>query len=84
MIILSNIIDLHERILQSREDRANKQEELLADYPFTLICFTLNTPGIEKRNELYCKIHKEGTKAIIDNIDSKGIEYIYIYNRCVT
>lgn len=74
---MANIIDLHGMILQSREDRLKKQEELLESHPFTLISFTLNTPGIEKRNELYLKIHKEGSKAIIDNIDNKGIEIKY-------
>lgn len=74
VIIMTNIIDLHERILQSREDRAKKQEKLLETYPFTLISFTLNIPGIEKRNELYFKIHREGSKEIINNMENKGIE----------
>lgn len=71
---MSNKIDLYERILQSREDRSNKQEDLLKNYPYTLISFTLNTPGIEKRNDLYLNIHKEGNKAIIDNLYSKSID----------
>lgn len=74
VIVMDKIIDLHERILQSREERRDKQEKLLKSYPFTLISFTLNTPGLEKRNELYLNIHREGLKAIIDNLYSKNIE----------
>ena len=68
-------------ILESREDRAQKQVELLKEYPYSLISFTLNTPGIIKDNELYRKIHKEGFEQIqnvlsINNFQIKNSEYI--------
>ena len=68
-------------ILESREDRAQKQVELLKEYPYSLISFTLNTPGIVKENELYRKIHNEGFKQIeraiaINKLEIKHKEYI--------
>ena len=51
-------------ILQSREDRRDKQIDLINRYNSTLISFTLNTPGIVKDNEMYRGIHREGMKKI--------------------
>lgn len=64
-------------ILKSREDRANKQVELLKEYPYSLISFTLNTPGEIKDNELYRKIHKEGIKAIKETLKRHNLRIIY-------
>ena len=64
-------------ILQSREDRRTRQLDILKSYESSLISFTLNTPGIVKDNEMYREIHKEGLKAIINILDSKGISMIY-------
>ena len=68
-------------ILESREDRAQKQVEILEEYQYSLISFTLNTPGIEKDNELYRKIHNEGFEQIerliaISKLEIKYKEYI--------
>ena len=58
-------------ILKSREDRANKQEEILKDYPYSLISFTLNTPGLIKDNESYRRIHTIGKNEILKAIKDK-------------
>mgnify|MGYP000899680636 CR=1 FL=1 len=47
-------------ILQSREDRRDKQLDLINRYKSSLISFTLNTPGIIKDNEMYREIHRDG------------------------
>lgn len=64
-------------ILQSREDRAQKQTEILTAYPYSLISFTLNTPGIIKDNELYRKVHKDGFEYIQKNIKDNNINIKY-------
>lgn len=64
-------------ILKSREDRANKQVELLKEYPYSLISFTLNTPGEIKDNDLYRKIYKEGIKAILETLKSHNLKVIF-------
>lgn len=64
-------------ILQSREDRAHKQAEILKAHPYSLISFTLNTPGIIKDNDLYRKIHKNGFENIQKTIKDNNIEIKY-------
>lgn len=64
-------------ILQSREDRRDRQWILLDRYQCSLISYTLNAPGIMKDNEMYRGIHKEGMKAIIDILDNKEVPMIY-------
>lgn len=64
-------------ILNSREERGEKQREVLKEYPFTLISFTLNTPGIIKDNELYRRIHSDGLGKIIQLLNSEGVKIKY-------
>lgn len=64
-------------ILNSREKRAQRQEELLKKYPYSLISFTLNTPGEIKDNELYRKIHRKGIMAIIETLEKHDLNIIY-------
>lgn len=64
-------------ILKSREDRANKQVEILKDYPYSLVSFTLNTPGIIKDNETYRGIHKIGITEILYSIERNDYDVEY-------
>lgn len=64
-------------ILKSREDRANKQIELLEKYPYSLISFTLNTPGEIKDNEIYRKIHRDGVKAIYETLNRRNLKVLF-------
>ncbi|MBC8587246.1 citrate lyase holo-[acyl-carrier protein] synthase [Paratissierella segnis] len=64
-------------ILKSREDRANRQEELLKKYPYSLISFTLNTPGEIKDSILYRKVHKEGIEAIRSTLGKHGVNMVF-------
>lgn len=65
-------------ILDSREARADKQEDILRHYPYSLISFTLNTPGLIKDNETYRRIHKIGVAEILKAIESNGYKIDYI------
>lgn len=40
------------KILEARERRAQRQRELLLQFPVTQICFTLNIPGPDKNSDL--------------------------------
>lgn len=64
-------------ILQSREDRRDKQIDLINRYNSTLISFTLNTPGIVKDNEMYRGIHREGIKEICKLLKENRIPIIF-------
>ncbi len=57
-------------ILDAREQRVQRQQELLRRFPLPLICFTLNIPGpdkegplIEKGFQLGCRLLKQQLKA---------------------
>lgn len=64
-------------ILQSREDRRDKQVDLINRYKSTLISFTLNTPGAIKDNEMYRGIHKEGMASIVNILMDNDIKIAY-------
>lgn len=65
-------------ILKSREDRAKKQMDILSLYPYSLISFTLNIPGIIKDSPQYSKIHKNGMEEIINYLETRHCELKYI------
>jgi len=64
-------------ILDAREARANRQKELIKKYPYTLISFTLNTPGSIKNSNLYSKIHKEGMDYLLATLLEMNITIIH-------
>lgn len=64
-------------ILQSREDRRDRQIDLLEKYKASLVSFTLNTPGIIKDNDMYRDIHKEGMASIIGLLRENHIGILY-------
>jgi len=75
-------IKILKSILDSREARAAKQKEILKNYPYTLISFTLNIPGAKKNSDLYYKIHQVGMKAILKSLldSNKKVLYTWTYN----
>jgi holo-ACP synthase len=73
---MTNKILLQE-ILLARENRANKQKELINEYNCSLISFTLNIPGSIKDTYSYRKIHDEGMKRILEFLREKNRDIIY-------
>jgi holo-ACP synthase CitX len=56
-----------EQLLQSRDNRAKHQKDLLESHPGrSLLCMTVQLPGPEKRNEISLAIAKAGVKAVRD------------------
>lgn len=54
-----------QELLESRDRRAARQGELLAQFPGrVLLCLTVQLPGPEKRNTLSLKIADTGVKAV--------------------
>jgi holo-ACP synthase CitX len=54
-----------EQLLQSRDNRAKHQKDLLGEYPGrSLLCMTVQLPGPEKRNRTSLAIAKAGVQAI--------------------
>ena len=54
-----------EQLLLSRDERAALQQRLLDEHPgCTLVCFTVQLPGPEKRNPLSLSIAGAGLKAL--------------------
>ena len=65
-------------ILESRESRANKQKELLAMYPYTLISYTLNIPGSVKNSALYTNIHKAGIEHLMTVLKEMEVNIVHM------
>ena len=54
-----------EQLLESRDRRAVRQRQLLEAWPgLSLVCFTVQLPGTEKRNAVSLKIADAGVEAI--------------------
>ena len=54
-----------EQLLQSRDNRAKHQKDLLEAHPGrSLLCMTVQLPGPEKRNDISLAIAKAGVKAV--------------------
>jgi len=60
-------------ILNSREERYNKQKVILNDYPYSLISFNLNIPGEKKDSPLYRKAHEVGVEAIVSTLNDEQL-----------
>lgn len=75
--INSNMKTLME-ILESRELRVKKQIELLTRYPYTLISFTLNTPGPIKSSGLYTNIHKAGIQHLMKVLQDMDVNIVHM------
>jgi holo-ACP synthase/triphosphoribosyl-dephospho-CoA synthase len=66
-----NEVSLSE-ILESRENRAKHQVELLKRCKNTLICFTLNIAGPVKASPMTDKVFKEGISLIRQHLERNG------------
>ena len=63
-----------EQLLKSRDNRAAFQQKLLEKYPgSTVVCFTVQLPGPEKRNALSAEIAKEGVEAL-ENVLGRALQ----------
>lgn len=65
-------------LLDAKEKRAQKQEEIIDKYRQSLISFTLNIPGKIKDNPTYRNIHMEGIRIIKKNLKDQEIEILAI------
>jgi holo-ACP synthase len=64
-------------ILEGKEKRAKVQRELINEYKTTLISFTLNIPGINKRSDLFKKVHETGINELEQEFNNKKIDVQY-------
>ena len=55
-------------LLQSREKRAAMQEKLISSYGMPIVSFTVNMPGVEKRNESSRKVFEAGVYAVREKL----------------
>ncbi len=69
--------ELLRKILFGREKRAEIQKELINKYKTTLISFTLNIPGINKRSDLFKKVHETGIKELEKEFTKQKINVEY-------
>ena len=59
-----------EQLLQSRDNRAKHQKDLLESHPGrSLLCLTVQLPGPEKRNETSLAIAKAGVTAVRETFE---------------
>ena len=76
-----------EDILEAREARVQKQQELIRKYNHTLISFTLNIPGDVKFNEELKRVFDSGYKVLIEEIQKHNIIILdnkkdYLFTGC--
>ena len=57
-------------ILDAREKRVQKQQELLSKYGKTLICFTMNIPGPTKDSPLIRRAFATGLSMLDEKLES--------------
>ncbi len=67
-----------QKILLSREIRAEKQRALINKYKSSLISFTLNIPGPIKDSSLYRRMHADGMIYISELLNNEAEKIIYI------
>ena len=67
----------------SREERAQKQKELLCKYGKTLVCFTLNIAGDIKNSPLIYQGFIEGNNEIERVFASRDIDVIHSEKKCL-
>jgi holo-ACP synthase/triphosphoribosyl-dephospho-CoA synthase len=62
-----------EEVLEEREARALRRQRLLAEYPGTLISFSLNIPGPYKTFPLALRCFREGRRSILLALEAENI-----------
>jgi len=75
------------KILEAREERANKIDEMLKNYNKPVLVMRVNYPGLNKNNELTLKIMEDMNKVLSNTLGSKlyiklvtiGVEGTVIY-----
>ncbi len=67
------------RILDDREERYEKQIEMITVHNLPIISFSINKPGTEKNNELIKKIFASGLKEIESVLFDNSIEIMDRY-----
>lgn len=64
-------------MLEARERRARRQQELLAMYPHTLVCFTMNIAGPVKNSSLIREGFALGKRWLKERLAAAGITPLY-------
>lgn len=64
-------------ILEAREQRAQRQKELLGQYGKSLICFTMNIPGPVKDSPLIREGFRLGEKQLTSQLAGSGIRILH-------
>lgn len=68
-------------MLDAREARAARQQELLEEFQSTLVSFTMNTPGPVKNSELILKGYLEGMKLLRMQLEYADIPVLHFEER---
>lgn len=64
------------QLLDDREERYNKQVEMITLYNLPIISFSINKPGSEKNNEIIKKIFASGLKEIESVLSINNIQIL--------
>ena len=63
-------------ILEARENRAKTQRELINIFRTTVVSFTLNIPGAQKRNSIFTKVHEKGIYLLEEELGKQNINIV--------
>ncbi len=64
-------------ILDSREERARRQKELIKTHDSTLISYVLNSPGIYKNLDIYQEIFQVGYEEILAVLEENELQLVH-------
>ena len=65
-------------ILDGKEERVKLQKDILRKYKNTLISFTLNIPGINKRSDKFKKAFDLGISKIEKTLNLHNVKIVYV------
>lgn len=65
------------KLLDSRETRSKRQNDLIKKYQKPIISYMLNIPGIEKKNQNFERFHNFGFELIKKKLGDKILDFEY-------
>jgi holo-ACP synthase/triphosphoribosyl-dephospho-CoA synthase len=69
-------------VLDNREKRVRRQQELLGEFSQTLICLTMNIPGPVKYSDLIAASYGLGKQKLLDLLRSSGMRLLHQEEVC--
>ncbi len=70
-----------EQLLNARDERAERQRQLIKKYALPLISLTVNIPGKNKKTSLSTSIFREGCAVLLKELEEKEKSLLFVEKR---